>query len=97
MATSASPIDIDRVQKDWRSRGFGFAVWADPPDQVWKNYQHETDELVMLTEGAVEIEILGKVIRLSVGEEVLIPAKTLHTVRNAGEGMATWLYGYRHF
>jgi mannose-6-phosphate isomerase-like protein (cupin superfamily) len=88
-------INIDRVQRDWRARGIGFAIWAEPPGQVCKSHEHEGDELIMLVEGEVEIEMQGRVCRLNLGEEVLIPGKTLHVVRNVGKTMATWLYGCR--
>ena len=37
----------------------------------------------MVLEGEVEFDIAGRVIRPTPGEEVLIPAGTLHTVRNS--------------
>ena len=98
MTTPGPPAgNVDRVKRDWYARGFSFGVWADPPGQVWQNYEHDSDELVMLTEGVIEIEMQEKVLRPSVGEEVLIPGKVLHTVRNVGGTMACWLYGYRTF
>ncbi len=68
---------------------------TDWPGQVWKDYEHASDELFMVVEGKVELEMQGQVLRPRPGEEVLIPAKTLHTVRNIGGIVARWLYGYR--
>ena len=48
-------MDLDKIKKDWASRGFSFDVWNDPPGRVWKNYHHETDELFMVVAGRVEI------------------------------------------
>ena len=31
----------------------------------------------------------------AIGEEILIPARTSHTVRNTGNTTARWLYGYK--
>jgi quercetin dioxygenase-like cupin family protein len=42
------------------------------------------DELLMLMEGALELEMQGKTIRPAIGEEVFIPAHTNHSVRNIG-------------
>lgn len=83
------------VERDWRARGFSCGLWTDPPGQVWKDYVHDCDELFMVVEGEVELEVGDRSRRPSVGEEVLIPARTLHTVRNVGPGTARWLYGYR--
>jgi glyoxylate utilization-related uncharacterized protein len=49
----------------------------------------------MVVEGAIELEMQGRVFRPGIGGEVLIPARELHTVRNIGPTTARWLYGYR--
>ncbi|MBI1824056.1 MAG: cupin domain-containing protein [Nitrospirae bacterium] len=76
-------------------RGFRGSLWIDPPGQVWRNYIHDVDELVMLVEGEVEIEMNGLSFHLKRGEEFLIPAYCDHTVRNAGKGRSRWLYSYK--
>ena len=90
-------IKVERAQiaKDWRARGFSCDLWVDPPGQVWENYVHPTDELLMIVEGALELEMQGKTLSPDIGEEVLIPANTSHTVRNTGTTTARWLYGYK--
>ena len=40
-------------------------------------------------------EIAGRILRLEVGQEVMLPAGVRHTVRNVGGTSARWLYGYR--
>jgi mannose-6-phosphate isomerase-like protein (cupin superfamily) len=91
----AQTVDIKAVRSGWHSRGFSCDVWTDPPGQVWNDYRHAVDEVVMLLEGDVEFEIAGKVVRPSPGEELLIPVGTLHTVRNLGITTSRWLYGYK--
>lgn len=76
-------------------RGFSFGVFVDPPGRVWPDFTHPTDELVMLTQGEFELEFNGKILRPEVGEEVLIPARALHTVTNNGSVTNEWLYGYK--
>lgn len=88
-------IDIEDVRRNWNQRGFRCDVWIDAPGQVWRDFLHPTDELVMPIEGAIELEFGGHVYRPAIGEEVLIPARTRHTVRNVGPGIARWLYGYK--
>ena len=48
---------LDQVPKDWRGRGYSCDIWTDPPGQVWEDFAHETDELVMLLDG---IELKGR-------------------------------------
>ena len=83
------------MKRDWRARGFSCGLWTDPPGQVWRNYVHDVDELFVVVAGAIELEMQGRAFRPGIGEEVLIPARELHTVRNIGPTTARWLYGYR--
>ena len=62
---------------------------------MWADFVHKTYELVVLTEGEIEIEIEGKSQRPQIGKEVFIPANALHTVRNVGSVENVWYYGYR--
>lgn len=83
------------IAERWRTRGFGCSLWVDPPGQCWEDFVHATDELVAVVKGEVEFKIASKVHRLVPGEELLIPAGTIHSVRNIGTGTACWLYGYK--
>lgn len=48
----------------------------------------------MLVEGKQEIEISGAISHYLSGEEIIIPAGVVHSVRNIGETTARWLHGY---
>ena len=88
-------MDRQHVARDWRARGFSCDVWTDPPGQVWADFVHATDELVMLIDGEIELRFSGQVIRPRVAEEVLIPAGASHTVVNIGMVRNHWFYGYK--
>jgi mannose-6-phosphate isomerase-like protein (cupin superfamily) len=88
-------FDLSHVPAEWAARGFSCAIWVDPPGQVWADFVHYVDELVMPIEGTLELSYLGVILRLGPGEEVLIPARASHTVRNVGGTTARWYYGYR--
>ena len=85
----------DEVAADWRARGFSCELWTDPVCQKWEDFTHATDELVIALEGDMEFEVAGDVVHPEVGEELLIPAGTVHSARNIGPTTARWLYGYR--
>jgi quercetin dioxygenase-like cupin family protein len=85
----------DKVLRDWAARGFSCGLWIDPPGQRWEGYVHDTDELVVVLEGELEIEIAGRRHRPKSGEELFISAGARHSVRNIGGTTAKWLYGYR--
>jgi mannose-6-phosphate isomerase-like protein (cupin superfamily) len=88
-------INISTIKDKWHARGFDCNLWTDPPQQVWENFSHATDELFMLLEGKIELEIAGKIKYPTIGEEVLIPAQAIHSVRNKGKSGSRWLYGYK--
>ncbi|HXZ97528.1 MAG TPA: cupin domain-containing protein [Burkholderiales bacterium] len=88
-------VDEHKVKTGWERRGFSFGIWNDPPGQIWENYIHGVDELLMLVEGEIELSFLGKTFRPKIGEEILIPAGASHTVRNIGNSANRWCYGYK--
>ena len=65
------------IKQNWKSRGYSFGVFRDPPGQVWADFVHRTDELVVLAEGEIEVEIEGKAERFQIGGMVFIPAKEI--------------------
>jgi quercetin dioxygenase-like cupin family protein len=93
-AGPAAAVDRAEVARRWRERGFSCGLWVDPPGQAWEDYVHPVDELVLVVEGEVEFEVDGVVHRPAAGEELLIPARARHSVRNRGPGESRWLYGY---
>jgi len=88
-------MDHEHVKSNWTQRGFSFGIWTDPPGQRWEDFTHDTDEIVMVVDGNVEFEIGGKIHHPGPGDELLIPAGVVHSVRNIGESTAHWLYGYQ--
>jgi len=89
-------MEKETVKQDWASRGFSCDIWTDPPGRAWRDFVHQTDELVMLIDGEIELRFGGKVLRPSIGEEILIPANVAHTVVNVGSMTNHWFYGYQH-
>ena len=70
-------MDSDQIKQDWNSRGYSFGVFRDPPGQVWADFVHQTDELVVLAEGEIEMKIERKAERFQIGGMVFIPAKEI--------------------
>lgn len=95
-----SPMDAMKpsaaqIRADWQARGYSCEYWIDPPDQTWTDFVHDVDELVVLLEGEIELSFDGRTIRPAIGEEVLIPARSRHTVRNPGAASNRWCFGYK--
>ena len=88
------PVDHGEVARDWLQRGYSCAPFTDPPGQEWRDYSHDTNELVTVVEGVLEVEMHGVRYTLAPGDELFIPRGALHTVRNVSAGETRWLYGY---
>ncbi len=88
-------VDPKKIAEAWAERGFSCDLWVDPPGQHWENFVHKVDEVVIVLEGKMEFEVEGKIYHPEIGEEVLIPAKTVHASRNIGQSTSRWLYGYK--
>jgi len=91
----AVPLSAEAVARDWRARGFSCGLFVDPPGREWNGFVHDTDELVTVTEGRLEVEVAGEAAVLDPGDEVFIPRGAVHSVRNRSAGVARWYYGYR--
>ena len=70
-------MNQEATRRDWNGRGFSFGIFRDPPGQVWADFVHRTDDLVMLAEGEIELEIEGKTQRTLIGQEVFIPTNAI--------------------
>lgn len=89
-----SMSDRHQITADWAARGFSCDLWTDPPGQRWEVFTHATDEVVIVLEGEMEFEVEGEVHHPQSGEELCIPAGSVHSARNIGNSTARWLYGY---
>ena len=88
------PLDQDAGAANWQQRGYSCNLFVDPPGQEWLNFTHNTDELVTVVEGQLELVVGNENIEMGPGDEVFIPAKALHSVINIHEGVTRWLFGY---
>jgi mannose-6-phosphate isomerase-like protein (cupin superfamily) len=89
-----SPVDRTEVAADWRQRGFSCDLFVDPPGRTWRDFVHQSNELVTVTEGRLQITIGDSTFVAEPGDEVLIPKGVRHSVSNIHQASTQWLYGY---
>ena len=90
-------VDKEQISGDWEKRGFSCDLWTDPPGQVWEDFVHSVDEVILLVDGRIELEMEGEIIHPEPGREIFISANAMHSVRNIGGTTAHWLYGYQKY
>jgi len=88
------PVDHGTVVRDWVQRGYSCSAFTDPPGQEWRDFVHDTNELVTVVDGGLEVSMHGESYVLEPGDELFIPRGASHTVRNVHVGATRWLYGY---
>lgn len=65
------------------------------PDAPLFRHKHPGEEVIYVLEGSLEYEIDGQPpTRVSAGEGLIVPAETVHAVRNVGPGNASELATY---
>jgi quercetin dioxygenase-like cupin family protein len=56
---------------------------------------HDTNELVTVIEGRLRVEMDGQSgVLLGPGDELFIPKRVRHSVKNVHADVTRWLYGY---
>jgi quercetin dioxygenase-like cupin family protein len=90
----AVPVDLETVAADWKGRGFSCDLFVDPPGRAWVGFTHPINEVVCVAEGRLELTVGETTVIAQPGDEVFIPAGTVHSVRNRHNSTSRWFYGY---
>jgi len=88
------PVDFSSVEDDWRSEGFSFGVFRDPPGQQWNDFTHQSDEYVLVAEGKLKIDAGKRSEICEPGDLVRIPRRVPHSLKTLSPDASVWLYGY---
>lgn len=96
-AARSVPVDFSSVEDDWRSEGFSFGVFHDPPGQEWNDFTHQSDEYVLVAEGQLKIDVGKETAICDPGDLVRIPRRVSHSLKTLSPGGSVWLYGYGYW
>ena len=58
------------------------------------NFTHDSNELITVVEGRLQLTLEGTDMILEPGDEAFIPRNCLHSVINIAPTRTVWLYGY---
>lgn len=89
-----APPEPEKVASDWQQRGFSCGTFEDPPGRAWRNFTHDSNELITVVEGRLQLTLEGTDMVLEPGDEAFIPRNCLHSVVNIAPTRTVWLYGY---
>lgn len=87
----------EAVRADWEREGFSFGVFRDPPDKLWADFVHDTDEYVLLVHGRMVIDVGAERFLADPGDLIRIPKGVRHSLRTLSKEGSVWYYGYGHW
>ncbi len=74
------------IEKSWTERGFSFGVGnIKVGDAVDRAVHEDQDELVIMASGKLEAIIDTDIFYPELGQEMFIPAKKKHSLKNIGD------------
>ncbi len=83
-------------ESNWAKRGFSFGVGSIKLNEGVNNAVHDDkDELVVMVNGRLEFTIGNKIFFPEKNTEILIPAKSRHSIKNIGTEESVIYYGYK--
>ena len=89
-------MDMDELEKNWIERGFSFSVGTiKAGDAVDEAFHDDKDELVLMESGAYEFTIGNETFGQNGNVEVLIPAGSVHSIKNLGQSDSKIYFGYK--
>ncbi len=53
--------------------------WQDPAGTVYEEHEHQGKTTLWLTDGSIEMNVAGEIIKLKAGDRYDVPPKTKHT------------------
>ena len=89
------PIDRAAVAQDWISRGFDCNPYH--ADRGWASrmHTHDADEVLTVIEGRIGLAYGDQRLAADPGDEMILPADTLHRLENLHDGKSAFLYGLK--
>lgn len=84
-------IDTGRIDAELREQGLSIFSWSDAPGATYSPHSHRHDETIVVIAGCIEFEIDGVRHLLEKGDELVLPAGTVHSAVNPGDKPVRYL------
>ena len=78
-----TPVDGEEVSRAWKTSGYSCSLFVDPPGREWNGFVHQTNELVTVLEGELEMIIGGQRMVAGPGDEIFIPKGTYNLMAHS--------------
>jgi len=87
-------MNLEKIKEKWHQKGLICDLYELAPQDSWSDPGHKTDEYFLLLEGEIEVSYQGKTINPALEQEIMIPAKEPHIVKNNGSktSQVLWIH-----
>ncbi len=93
--SSPTPPGKEHVARELRREGYRPFPWSDGAGTVYAPHQHEHDECLWMVSGEMEFTVDERSYRLTPGDRLVLPRRTVHSARVLGERVAEYVIGQR--
>jgi len=83
----------EHVEREWAARGYSCHAASEPPGGERIGIVHDVDSLLTVRTGRLVVTASGADWTVEPGDELVIPAGTVHGVRNDSEHVTHWMFG----
>ena len=87
--------DIDVLENQLHSEGFGAYQWKGTPGAAYLDYLHTQDEVVCVLSGRADVSVGDEHGQIKAGDRVDVPANTYHSITVTSEEPLVVLTGMR--
>ncbi|MCA9804116.1 MAG: cupin domain-containing protein [Cyanobacteria bacterium HKST-UBA02] len=84
-------IESGNIAAELRRQGLEVFAWSDAPGATYSPHSHGHDETIVVIAGCIEFEIDGVRHLLEKGDELVLPAGTVHSAVNPGDKPVRYL------
>lgn len=88
--------DIDALESQLHSEGFGVYQWKGTPGAAYLDYIHTQEEEVCVLSGTADVSVGDVHGQIQAGDRVDVPANTYHSITVTSEEPLVVLTGMRH-
>ena len=87
--------DIDALENQLHSEGFGAYQWKGTPGAAYLDYIHTQDEVVCVLSGRADVSVGDEHGQIQAGDRVDVPANTYHSITVTSKEPLVVLTGMR--
>ena len=89
------PVSPTEVGQNWNKRGYSCKPHVAGKGWISRNHKHHSDEIVTVVKGHLALVVGEQRLEVTQGDELLIPANTMHRLENLHDGDLIMPYGLK--